>query len=894
VTKLVLLDGYSLAYRAFYALPADLATPSGTFTNAVYGFTSMLTKLYADEHPDQIAVVFDAPNGSASRRAVDPEYKANRIETPELFSAQVPLIHEVLDALAIPDIVVPGVEADDVIATLAGQAAAAGIDVVVVTGDRDAYQLVHDPHVKVLYNKRGVSDYALYDEAGIVERVGVHPSQYVEYAALRGDSSDNLAGVAGIGEKTAAKLINAYGDLEGVFEHLDELPPKQRASLAEAQERLLRNRSLMRLKRDCDVDVDIASLRQGAFDKEQVRTLFNQLAFRTLFPRLMEALGDTAGPTPTPELTESLRVEPVPLTTPAEVEQLVAELVAGGLPYALEPRWAGRAGKSDIDALAVATAERAVHVADALVGTFRTAAAETGLFGPDGPPLLAHGAKELMRGLAGIDVRSLADDTQVMAYLLDPGATGYPLEDLAQRHLGVTLTPAEGPGGAQLGFAFDDEAGAAAASETARRAAAVLQLAPALREALAAQELTELYETVELPLVRVLADMEAAGVRVDAEYLSELAADLTKERDALEHRIHAEAGEPFNIGSTQQLQRVLYEQLGLTPGKRIKTGASTDAASLQKLIGQHAIIEDLLRYREVDKLRSTYALALPPLVEADGRIHAVLNQTATSTGRISSESPNMQNIPVRSSDGREFRRAFIPADGCLLLMADYSQIEMRVMAHLADDPGLIDAFERDADIHTATAARVFGVAEGGVTAQHRRFAKVVNYGLAYGMEAYGLSQRAEIEVEEARDILNAYFEGFPRIRAFMDSVVKEARNRGYTTTLLGRRRQLPELSSDNFRVRDMGKRMAQNAPVQGSAADIFKVAMVNLHRALEEQGLRSRMILTVHDELVLEVPHAEHDRVEELVREVMESAFPLKVPLRVDLMWGETWAAGKG
>jgi DNA polymerase-1 len=498
-----------------------------------------------------------------------------------------------------------------------------------------------------------------------------------------------------------------------------------------------------------------------------------------------------------------------------------------------------------------------------------------------------------MRGLAGIDVRSPADDTQVMAYLLDPGATGYPLEGLAQRHLGVTLTPGDGPGDAQLGFAFDDEDGAAAAGDIARRAAAVLQLAPALRRSLDQQELTQLYEAVELPLVRVLADMEAVGVRIDAEFLSELAADLTKERDALEHRIHAEAGEPFNIGSTQQLQRILYEKLGLTPGKKIKTGASTDAATLQKLVGQHPIIEDLLRYREVDKLRSTYALALPPLIEADGRIHAVLNQTATTTGRISSEQPNLQNIPVRSSDGRTFRKAFIPADGCLLLMADYSQIEMRVMAHLADDPGLVDAFERDADIHTATAARVFGVAEDGVTPEHRRFAKVVNYGLAYGMEAYGLSQRAEIEVEEAREILEAYFAGFPRIRAYMENVVKEARNQGYTTTLLGRRRLLPELSSDNFRVRDMGKRMAQNAPVQGSAADIFKVAMVNLHRALEEQGLRSRMILTVHDELVLEVPHDEHDRVAALVRDVMESAFPLKVPLKVDIAWGDTWAAGK-
>jgi DNA polymerase-1 len=895
-TKLVLLDGYSLAFRAFYALPADLATPSGTYTNAVYGFTSMLVKLFGDEHPDAIGVVFDAPGGSASRQAVDPQYKANRTETPELFSAQVPLIHEVLGALTIPTIQVPGVEADDVIATLADRLAGDDVDVIVVTGDRDSYQLVRDPHIKVLYNRRGVSDYALYDEAGIVERTGVHPTQYLDYAALRGDPSDNLGGVPGIGEKTAAKLITTYGDLDSVFANLDALPPKQRASLAEGQERVLRNRELMRLKRDCEVDVDLAGLRMGAWDKEQVRTLFDQLAFRTLFPRLVEALGDTAGPAATPEVTAALAVTPEPASTPAAVTALVSGLVAAGAPYSLEVRWAGRAGKSSVEGLAVATGERAVCVPAGLVTTFRAAAAEAGLFRADGPPLVAHGAKELMRGLPGIDVRSLADDTQVMAYLLDPGGSSYKLEELAERHLGVGLAPAEGDGGAQLGFSFgdDEDGGGEWASDVARRAAAVLQLAPALRRALDAQELTELYVSVELPLVRVLADMEMVGVRVDTDYLSELAADLTKERDALEHRIHAAAGEPFNIGSTQQLQRILFDKLALAPSKRIKTGASTDAASLQKLIGQHPIIEDLLRYREVDKLRSTYALALPPLVEADGRIHAVLNQTATSTGRISSEQPNMQNIPVRSSDGRGFRRAFIPADGCVLLIADYSQIEMRVMAHLADDPGLIDAFERDADIHTATAARVFGVAEDGVTSEHRRFAKVVNYGLAYGMEAYGLSQRAEIEVEEARDILNAYFEGFPRIRAFMEQVVKDARNRGYTTTLLGRRRQLPELSSDNFRVRDMGKRMAQNAPVQGSAADIFKVAMVNLHRALEERGLRSRMILTVHDELVLEVPLDEQDAAAALVREVMEGAFPLRVPLRVDLCFGKTWADAKG
>ncbi len=932
--KLVLLDGYSLAYRAFYALPSDLATPTGTFTNAVYGFTTMLVKLFGDERPDGIAVVFDAPGGSF-RNALDSEYKATRKETPELFSGQVPLIHEVLAALAVPTISVAGVEADDVIATLAHRAAEEGIDVVIVTGDRDSFQLVSDPHVKVLYNRRGVSDYALYDVAGIVERTGVLPSQYVDYAAMRGDTSDNLPGVAGIGEKTAAKLINEYGHLEAIFENLDRLPPRQRQSLGEARDRVFRNREMMQLRLDCDVPTAPAELRQGSFDTEAVRELFNRLAFRQVYPRLLDALGITAGGgegdggsragNSTGDSTAgvtgdgggSLEVTVVLVDDAAALQAVIERLVAIGAPYAIEPRWAARAGKSALLGLGIAvhvghlvdaahavdTVDIASVVADpgvpgrfdawfvpaALAGAFVEAAGSTGLVAPGGPFLIAHGAKELMRGLPALDVRSLHHDIPIMAYLLDPGAGSYKLEDLAQRLLGFDLAGPDGQSAGQLDFD-----GSASAHETCRRAAAALALAPVLDEGLRAQELTSLYESVERPLVRVLAAMEEIGVGIDVEFLNRLATELTKERDELEHRIHEHAGEPFNIGSTQQLQKILYEKLGLSPSKKTKTGASTDAASLQKLVGLHPIIDDLLRYREVDKLRSTYALAFPPLVEADGRIHAVLNQTATATGRISSEQPNLQNIPVRSADGRAFRRAFIPSEGCVLLVADYSQIEMRVLAHLADDPGLIDAFERDADVHTATAARVFGVPESEVTLQHRRFAKVVNYGLAYGMEAYGLAQRAEIEVDEAKAILEAYFAGFPRVRSYMDTVVKDARSCGYTTTLLGRRRQLPELTSDNFRIRDMGKRMAQNAPVQGSAADIFKLAMVHLDRALDDGRFRSRMVLTVHDELVLEVPFDERPQVGSLVREVMEGAFPLRVPLRVDLAFGETWADAKG
>jgi DNA polymerase-1 len=884
VSKLLLLDGHSLAYRAFYALPTDLATTSGTVTNAVYGFTSMLVKVLGDEKPDYIAVSFDTA-APTFRNAMDAEYKANRKETPDLFRSQLPLIRQVLDALQIRVIEVEGVEADDVIGTLARNAEAEGIDVVVVTGDRDAYQLVRDPHVKVLYNRRGVSDYVLYDEAGILERTGVSAAQYPDYAALRGDTSDNLPGVPGIGEKTAAKLVSTYGDLEGIFEHLDALPPRQRTNLGEWRDRVFKNRAMSRLVLDVEVGVEPGDLREGAFDSEAVRVLFNQLEFRTLLPRLLEAIGATAA---APE-AEALECEVEVLRDAGALATRLHDLNAANQPYAMEARWAGVAGRSDMVGLAFADEGLRVTYADAsLLRDPKVADALEELVRPAGPPLVAHRAKELMHGLT-VDVRSLASDTAVMAYLLDPGEGRYLLEDIALRHLGVEITSPDASEG-RLDFDGDVETDAAG-----RRAVAVLRLAGALQEALEQRELTDLYERFERPLVRVLARMEDAGVRIDLRFLNELRADLSKQCDELEHRIHAHAGEPFVINSVPQLRRVLFDQLGLTPVKKTKTGASTDADSLQKMaaVNAHPILEDLLRYREVEKLRSTYADALPPLVQADGRIHATFNQIATTTGRISSESPNLQNVPVRTADGREMRKAFVPDDGYGLLTADYSQIELRVLAHLADDPGLIEAFARDADVHTTTASRVFGVDEVDVDSFQRRFAKVVNYGLAYGMEAYGLGQRLDIPTDQAREILDAYFTSFPKVKAYMEETVREARRRGYTTTIFGRRRQISELASDNFRIRQMGERMAQNAPVQGSAADIFKLAMIQLDAALEAGGHRSRMLLTVHDELVLEVPVDERESVEDLVRRVMENVCELKVPLRVDVGFGPTWADAK-
>ncbi|MET0628452.1 MAG: DNA polymerase I [Acidimicrobiia bacterium] len=881
-SKLLLIDGLSLAFRAFYALPSDLSTPNGTITNAVYGFTSMLVKVLADEQPTEIAVVFDAP-GRTFRDDLDPNYKGTRKETPDIFVPQLPLIHEVVDTLMIPTLEVEGVEADDVIGTLATRAADAGIDVIVVTGDRDAYQLVRDPHLKVLYNRRGVSDYVLYDEAGIFERTGVTPQQYPEYAALRGDPSDNLPGVPGVGEKTAAKLVSTYGSLEGIFEHLDELPPKQRQNLGESRERVFLNREMSVLRCDVPLDVSPGELQQGAWDREAVRVLFDQLAFRTLLPRLLDAVGESSAEA---DGGATLDVEVESLRDAAAACALFVEIGARGLPYALEPVWDGLPIVSPLRSLAVAGADRVVHLDGALLTEPSVRDAIAALVGTGGPPLVAHRAKELMHGLA-LDVRTLADDTALMAYLLDPAEGKYLLDDLALRFLSLEVTsPDVEPGTLD----FD---GQAEVDHAGRRAAVVLQLAGALREALEARELTDLYERFELPLVRVLARMETAGIKIDREFLEGLRADLSKQCDEYVRRIHALAGEEFNVNSTPQLRVILFEKLGLVPVKKTKTGPSTDADSLQKLAEEHPIVEELLRYREVEKLRSTYADALPPLIRADGRVHATFKQIDTTTGRISSEAPNLQNVPVRTTDGREMRRAFIAEDGWGLLTADYSQIELRVLAHLAEDPGLIDAFERGADVHTTTASAVFHVPEEEVDDAQRRFAKVVNYGLAYGMEAYGLGQRLDIPTGEAAQILEAYFDGFPNVRDFMQRTVQEAKERGYTTTIFGRRRQITELASDNFRIRQMGERMAQNAPVQGSAADVFKLAMIDLDAALDAADSEARMLLTVHDELVLEVPVDARDATEAIVREVMEHVTELRVPLTVDVGFGPNWAMAK-
>ncbi|HEV7887803.1 MAG TPA: DNA polymerase I [Acidimicrobiales bacterium] len=885
MAKLLLLDGNSLAYRAFFALPTDMATASGQVTNAVFGFTSMLVNLLKDHQPDGIAVAFDLPTPTF-RHEMIPDYKAGRSEAPDILRQQMGLVRQVVEALKIPIVEVPTFEADDVIATLATQARDRGDDVIIVSGDRDTYQLVEDPHVTVLYNKRGVSDYAHYNEAGIQERTGVHPLKYPEYAALRGDPSDNLPGVPGVGEKTAAKLLNDYGDLDGVFANLDKLTPKLRANLEASEAQVRSNATATPLVRDVPLECDLDDLKMGGWDTEEVRNLFNFLEFRTLWDRLLEATSQApVADAPAEGATFEVSVEA------ATAESLLAVCQADQA-VAVEASWQGEPGRSALQGLAFATsAEQAQWLPVEAFEDDKVHAALCRLFGH--VSVHAHKAKELMRGLAvlGVDVTSLGIDTAVAAYLIDPAVDQYLLEDLCIRYAGIDVRAPDAPPPGQLdleGTATD------ASEETARRASAVLQLVEPLAAALDARGLRDLYDSIERPLVRVLARMEAVGVRVDGEYLAGLIKSLTDEVRQLEGEIQEQAGHPFTVNSTKQLRTVLYDELGLAPQKKTKTGYSTDAQSLEKLKGQHPIIDKLLRYREVEKLRSTYGEGLVSEIGPDGRIHATFQQTVARTGRLSSDRPNLHNIPIRTEEGRQFRRAFLPEEGWDLLIADYNQIELRVIAHLAEDPGLIEAFTSGQDIHAATASRIFEVDHDSITNAQRSKAKMVSYGLAYGMESYGLAQRLNIAVDEAAEILRAYFAAFPNVKSYMDRTVEEARQRGYTETLFGRRRQIPELSSSNFRIRQAGERQAMNAGIQGLAADIFKVALVRLDAALSEEGLDSRLILQVHDEVILEVPPDEHDRAAALTLEAMRGAADLGVPLEVNLAWGQNWAEAKG
>ena len=883
--KVLLLDGNSLTYRAFFALPTDMATASGQVTNAVFGFTSMLINLLKDHRPDAILVAFDRPEPTF-RHEANPEYKAQREAAPDILRQQMGLVRQVLEALRIQVFELAGWEADDIIATIATQAEAQGHDVIIVTGDRDSYQLVHDPHIKVLYNRRGVSDYAFYDEAGIKERTGVTPEQYPEYAALRGDPSDNLPGVPGVGEKTAAKLITTYGGLDGIFANVDTQTPKLRQNLVDNEARARSNHEMMVLRRDAPVEADLTTLTVDP-DQAEVRRLFDFLEFKSLYERLYEALG-AAGSAPVVSTAEVLHAEVREANSAAEA----ASVIEGLATLDLAAAWAGEPGRSPLTGVAVVVDRGSADVLwipEALAADPLVLAAVAGHARVRG-----HHVKALMRRMLddGHLIDGLQIDTAIAAYLIDPAETRYAVGDLLEKYTDYQLAASVDPSSkGQLDFGGADDG----RERTGCEALAVTHLADALERALTQQGMVELYHTIENPLVRVLAKMEHAGIAVDVAELRALNERLTADCERLTAELQAIVGRPFNINSPIQLRDILYTERGLVPGKKTKTGFSTDAATLEKLRDQWPeFIDPLLQYREVEKLRGTYGTGLLQEVAPDGRIHATFNQTVARTGRLSSDQPNLHNIPVRSDEGRLFRKAFVPAPGHQLLVADYNQIELRCIAHLAGDPGLLDAFRSGTDIHNATAARVFGVEPADVTVEMRSKAKMVSYGLAYGMEAYGLGQRLGIPTDEAAIILDAYFVAFPNVKAYMEHTVNEARMRGYTETLFGRRRPIPELSNPNFRIRQAGERQAMNAGIQGLAADIFKVALVRIDAALEEAHVASRVVLQVHDEVIVEVPDDERDRVGPLVIDIMRGAAELDVPLEVNVAWGATWAAAKG
>ena len=865
--RLFILDGHSLAYRAFFALPSTLATTTGQVTNAVYGFTSMLIKLLAEERPDLIAVAFDVGKPVA-RLAMDAEYKAGRRETPEDFKPQLGLIQEVVGALRIPMLLVTDHEADDAIGTLALRAADQGIEATIVTADRDFFQLVR-PGLRVLFNRRGISDIVLFDEAAVEDRFGLPPSKYLEFVALKGDTSDNIPGVPGVGDKTAAKLVQQFGSVEELLARTDELKGKLKENIEAAGERLTLNKDLARIVTDLPLDVEPQDAVMGEWDVEEVRRLFTSLEFRSLFDRLMELAKEAK---PKIDVTE------------LDLRQVKPEELATLL------------GDGPVSVVIQEEADVLVGLAVSAGGAQAAYAALEGP-GPVGERLAdpatqkwTHDAKALERVMlrAGALLEGVAFDTMLAGYLLEPGTADYPLASLSERYLGTDLfgdqeEDAEG----QL---FTEDPWRRVASE----AAAVALLAPVLEEDIDRQGLRHLLEEVELPLASVLARMEARGVRLDVPYLEEMGESVRDRMATLKAEVFRHAGQEFNLNSPPQLREILYDQLGLQPGKRTPKGElSTDASVLEKLRDAHPIVDALLSWRELDKLNSTYLEALPRLVDPkDGRLHTSFNQTVAATGRLSSSNPNLQNIPVRSELGRQIRRAFIPgADDQVLLVADYSQIELRILAHLSGDTGLREAFDSGLDIHAATAATVFDLPPEHVDAEMRRRAKAVNYGLAYGMNAWGLATRLGITADEAQEFIDAYFEGFPAIKEYLHHQVDRATVEGFTETLLGRRRYIPELQAANPRIRDLGRRQALNAPIQGSASDVFKVGMIAVDRALRERpDLDCHMLLTVHDELVFEVAKDRAEEAVDMIRDRMEHAVELDVDLRADVGLGANWS----
>jgi DNA polymerase-1 len=881
--RLLLLDGHSLAYRAFFALPVEnFSTTTGQHTNAVYGFTAMLINVLRDEQPTHLAVAFDVSRQTFRSEAYA-EYKANRSTSPSEFQGQVSLIKEVLSALRVPFVEKDGFEADDIIGTLATQARAEHFDVLICSGDRDSFQLV-DERTTVIYPMRGVSEMARMTPAAVEEKYGLPPARYPELAALVGETSDNLPGVPGVGPKTAAKWITLYDGLDNVVNRADEITGKAGESLREHLGDVVRNRQLNALVLDLDLPLRPGDLVMQPWDRQQVHTLFDSLEFRVLRDRLFETL----------ESPEDIDGSGFHLDAsrpgPGEVGPWLAEHAADGrVGVFVEGSW--RAGTGEVTGLALAASSGAAAWIDpAALEPADDAAVAAWLADPAQPKVL-HDAKGPTLALAarGWRLGGLERDTALSAYLARPDQRSYDLADLTVRYLKRELKSGPVDDGEQLSLdGLDDDT----IGETAMlSASAVLDLAEALDVELADRGGTSLLSDVELPLVTVLTTMEQTGIAVDTDHLEALEAEFADGVRAAAQEAYGVIGKEINLGSPKQLQVVLFDELAMPKTKRTKTGYTTDADALQGLFEktEHPFLAHLLRHRDVIRLQQTVQ-GLLKTVQPDGRIHTTFNQLIAATGRLSSTDPNLQNIPVRTEEGRRIREAFVVGDGfAALLTADYSQIEMRIMADLSEDTGLIEAFRSGRDFHSVTAARVFGVDAAAVTSEMRAKIKAMNYGLAYGLSAFGLSGQLRISTGEAKGLMDEYFETFGGVRDYLASVVDEARRSGFTETIMGRRRYLPDLTSDNRQRREIAERMALNAPIQGSAADIIKVAMLNVDRALREAGLSSRMLLQVHDELVLEMASGEERALEELVRAQMASAAELTVPLDVSVGTGRSW-----
>ena len=903
--ELYLIDGNSLVFRAFFALPESISTSKGFPTSAIFGFASMLVKLISDYGVKPTLVVWDA--GMSGRDEVYDEYKAGRRERPDLLAEQWPHFHPLVESFGYRNVKVQGYEADDVIATLTREAREQGIEVTVVTGDRDLFQLV-EPGVRVMATGRGITDTKIYDTDAVVDRYGIPPEKIPDFVGLKGDSSDNIPGVPGIGDKTASQLLQEWGDLEGVLANVDSISgAKRKQNLTEHAQNARISKQLATAQRNIEVDIDLDGVAAHEPDRSALRTTFREFELRAPLERLEEALGEDDA-APAERVAELVEVE-ARETPLAELAALDGELVAiAALRPGEAPDQAAAAAppaeEEDPDEAPGVEADDAVEIAEAPPAATPTHGAAQGSFdfdgaAPRGPltvaawagedvllseaetlaafvmargerPIVTHDWKTIAMADDPCAAPPLSHDTMVAAYLIDPARRGYPLDELA----------------AEAGLGAQVEGG----DGVAERAVLTRVLAERQRERLEEDGLTSLFHEIELPLVDVLVELERAGIKLDVRRLAEISRRFDERAVELERRVWELAGEEFTIGSPQQLAPILFDKLKLSRKRRGKTGFSTDARVLQAIRHEHEIVPAIEEWREVTKLKSTYLDAFPELVGPDGRLHTTFNQTATATGRLSSTDPNLQNIPIRTEQGREIRACFVADEGSKLISADYSQVELRLLAHIADEPVLKEIFRRGEDVHTATAEAILG---GKTDPGTRSKAKMVNYGIVYGLSAYGLADRLQIEQEEAQQFIDAYLERFPKVKEFIDRTISTATTEGYVSTLFGRIRRVPELRSRQYQTRSLGERLAVNMVIQGTAADIIKVAMVRCRDELRAAGLETRLVLQIHDELLFEGPDAEVERASEIVRREMAGAFQMDPPLGVDVGSGQNWLEAK-